>query len=142
MDKLFDLSFYASSNEDYEEGFLIGLFATQEEAESVAAHYRREIPGFKDYDCVPRVISFPVIGGENDAKQVYRFQGWNTDENMDEVDIIISSCFVDLMEAENALVLAKERTPREEWVMNCHTIGQCDWREGFERCFGKKTKGE
>ena len=51
MDKLFDLTFF-TNDEDYEEGFHIGLFTTQEEAESVAERYSKEVPGFKDYDCI------------------------------------------------------------------------------------------
>lgn len=132
MDKLYDLTFY-TNHEDYEEGFHIGLFTTQEEAESVAERYLREVPGFKDYDCTPRVSAFPVINGTDDTKKVYRFMGWNTNEDLDEVDIIISSCFADQGEAENALSMARERMLRKEWVMNCHTIGQSDWAEGFMR---------
>lgn len=134
MDKLFDLIFY-TNDEAYEEGFHIGLFTTQEEAESVAERYTKEIPGFKDYDCISRVFVLPVIGGTDHPKQVYRFLGWNTNENLDEIDILISSCFADRDEAEKTLLLAKERTPREEWVLNCHTIGRCDWAEGFVRVY-------
>ena len=134
MDKLFDLTFY-TNDEDYEDGFHIGLFTTQEEAESVAARYTKEVPGFKDYDCISRVFAFSVIGGEDHTKQVYRFLGWNINEDLDEVDILISSCFADRNKAEKALLLAKERTPREEWALNCHTIAQCDWAEGFVRVY-------
>ena len=73
MDKLFDLTFF-TNDEDYEEGFHIGLFTTQEEAESVAERYLNEVPGFKDYDCIPRVFAFPVVGGTEQTKQVYRFR--------------------------------------------------------------------
>ena len=132
MDKLFDLTFF-TNDEDYEEGFHIGLFTTQEEAESVAERYSKEVPGFKDNDCISRVFAFPVIGGTDQTKQVYRILGWNTNENLDEIDILISSCFADRNEAEKALLLAKQRTPREEWALNCHIIGQCDWAEGFVR---------
>ena len=132
MDKLFDLTFY-TNDEEYEEGFHIGLFLTREEAEAVAEHYEKEVPGFKDYDCISRVFVFPVIGGTEQTKQVHRFIGWNTNENLDEIDILISSCFADREEAEKALLMAKERMPREEWALNCHTIGQCDWAEGFVR---------
>lgn len=132
MDRLFDLSFYVNEV-DHEEGFHIGLFVTREAAEAVAARYIEEVPGFKDYDCIPRVIEFPVIGGTAHTTQVYRFEGWNTDDNLDETDTIISSCFADSDEAEKALLLAKERLPREEWVLNRHVIGACDWAEGFVR---------
>lgn len=133
MDTLFDLSFYTNIDDDNEDEFHIGLFLTKEEAQAVAVKYLKEVPGFKDYDCTPRVIAFPVIGGVNETGKVYRFLGWNTDENLNEIDIIISSCFVELNAAENALVQAKKITPREEWALNCHTIGQCDWAEGFVR---------
>lgn len=129
MEQLFDLTFL---NND-EDGFHIGLFATREEAEAVAARYAAEVPGFRDYDCITRVTPFPVIGGTAHTTQVYRFQGWNWDEDKDEIDILVSSCFTDAAEAEAALEIAKRSTPRQEWVMNCHVIGQCDWAEGFER---------
>ena len=132
MDTLFDLTFYFN-DDDYEGGFHIGLFATREEAEAVAARYISEVPGFKDYDCTPGVIAFPVIGGMDHTTQVYRFLGWNINEDLDEIDILISSCFADQNEAEKALFQAKEITPREEWALNRHTIGQCDWMEGFVR---------
>ena len=64
MDKLFDLTFF-TNDEDYEEGFHIGLFTTQEEAESVAEHYLKEVPGFKDYDCISRVLYFLSSVGQN-----------------------------------------------------------------------------
>ena len=137
MDKLFDLTFF-TNDEDYEEDFHIGLFTTQEEAESVAEHYLKEVPGFKDYDCISRVFVFPVIGGTEQTKQVYRILGWNINENLDEIDILISSCFADRDEAEKALLLAKQRTPREEWVLNCHIIGKCNWEEGFARGYPEK----
>lgn len=98
-----------------------------------AARYIEEVPGFKDDDCIPRVIEFLVIGGTTHTTQVYRFEGWNTDEELNETDILISSCFADPTDAEKALSVAQERTPREEWVMNRHTVGECDWAEGFER---------
>ena len=132
MDKLFDLTFYINDG-DHEDGFQIGLFETQEQAEAVAEHYAREVPGFKDYDCVPHVLAFPVIGGTAETRQVYRFIVWNTNEDLDECDILISSCFADREEAEKTLLIAKERMPREQWALNCHTVGQCDWTEGFVR---------
>ena len=134
MDKLFDLTIYIHNGE-HEDGFHIGLFSTREQAESVADRYLREVSGFKDYDCMPRVFEFPVIGAVEHTRQVYRFVGWNTNADFDEVDILVSSCFVDRNEAEMALSQAKEVTQREEWVLNCHIIGQCDWAEGFVRVF-------
>ena len=133
MDCLYDLSFYTNDERVYQQGFFIGLFLTEEEAESVAARYSENIPGFKDYDCIYRVTTFPVVGGLNHLRQVYRFEGWNTDEDLNETDIIISNCFADLDEAEKMLAQAKKSIVREEWVLNSHVIGKCDWEEGFVR---------
>lgn len=135
MDKLYDLTFYSNPNGDYEDSFFIGLFLTQAEAEIVAERYRKEVPGFKDYDCDYRIAAFPVIGDADSIERVYRFIGWNTNEDLDEVDIIISSCFTARERAETEYQTAQEKYPREEWTLDCYTIGHCDWREGFVRCY-------
>ena len=51
MRKLYCLTFYAQPNDDYREGFYIGLFWTYDKAKGVEMFYRNEIPGFKDYQC-------------------------------------------------------------------------------------------
>ena len=53
--KLYLLSFFSDTEEDFA-GFDIGLFRSREEAEAIASHYRKEVPGFKDYDCDPPVV--------------------------------------------------------------------------------------
>lgn len=131
MDQLYDLTFYVE--EGSEEGFHIGLFLTREEAEAAAARYLSEVPGFRDYDCIPRVTAFPVIGGGKDTVEVYRFEGWNVGKDLEEKDILISSCFADWSEAEAALAQTAMETRRDEWALNRHVIGQCDWAEGFAR---------
>jgi len=42
---LYRLSFFSDTEEDFD-GFHIGLFRSREEAEEVASHYRKEVPGF------------------------------------------------------------------------------------------------
>ena len=132
--KLYWLSFFSDTEEDFP-GFDIGIFRSREEAERVASRYRKEVPGFKDYDCDPSIMGIPVWNDADVADKVYIYQGWNWDENGDETDCLISSCFVSQSEAEHYFKDAQERIPRQEWVLNCHVIGQCHWQEGFVREF-------
>lgn len=136
MRKLYCLTFYAQSGNEYWEGFHIGLFAAREEAESVKEHYRKEIQGFKDYDCKAEITEVPVIGSENmdmEPQRVYRFQGWNVNEDLDEIDIWESDCYVSREQAQADYEKAQIKMSREEWTLNRHVIGQCDWQEGFIR---------
>ena len=55
MTVLHDLTFYTFPNEGETECLHIGLFASHGDAAAVAARYRGEVPGFKDYDCVARI---------------------------------------------------------------------------------------
>ncbi len=134
MNKLFCLTFYTQPNDDYREGFHIGLFSSREEAVAVELHYRKEVTGFKDYDCDAEITEVPIIGSCNTGFDVYRFEGWNRNEDFDEVDIIESNCYFDQSQAESDFKKAQSKTPRQEWAFNRHTIGQCDWQEGFIRC--------
>lgn len=136
MRKLYCLTFYAQSGNEYWESFHIGLFAAREEAESVKEHYRKEIQGFKDYDCKAEITEVPVIGSESidmEPQQVYRFQGWNVNEDLDEIDIWESDCYVSWEQAQADYEKAQIKMPREEWTLNRYVIGQCDWQEGFIR---------
>ena len=129
--KLYRLSFFSDTEENFS-GFDIGIFRFEEEAERVALRYRKEVPGFKDCDCDPSIMGIPMWNDEVGEK-VYIYQGWNWDEHGDEVDCIISSCFVSQNEAEEYFAQTQQRIPRQEWVLNCHVIGQCHWQEGFVR---------
>lgn len=114
------------------EGFRIGLFASREEAAAVAARYRREIEGFRTYDCAAEITEVPVVGGHS-AQAVYRFAGWNEDSDGNETDVLESPCYGSQAQAAQDLEQAKRETPRQEWAMNLWTIGQCHWQEGFVR---------
>lgn len=136
MRKLYCLTFYAQSGNEYWDSFHIGLFAAREEAESVKEHYRKEIQGFKDYDCKAEITEVPVIGSENmdmEPQRVYRFQGWNVNEDLDEIDIWESDCYVSREQAQADYEKTQIKMSREEWTLNRHVIGQCDWQEGFIR---------
>ena len=124
--KLYWLSFFSDTEEDFS-GFHIGIFKSREEAEEVASRYRKEVPGFKDYDCDAGILGIPVWNDDDVSTEVYIYQGWNWDEQGDEIDCIISSCFVSQREAEEYFAQAQQQIPRQEWVLNCHEIGQCQW---------------
>ena len=130
--KLYWLSFFSDTEEDFD-GFDIGIFRSREEAERIAFRYRQEVTGFKDYDCDPSIMGIPVWNDAEVVDKVYIYQGWNWDENGDEIDCLISSCFVSQSEAEHYFDDARKRIPRQEWVLNCHVMGQCHWQEGFVR---------
>ena len=130
--KLYRLSFFSDTEEDFG-GFDIGIFRSQEEAECVALRYRQEVPGFKDYDCDPSILELSVWNDDAVSEKVYIYRGWNWDEQGDEVDCLISNCFVSRSEAEKYFAQAQQRIPRQQWILNCHVIGQCHWTEGFVR---------
>ena len=130
--KLYRLSFFSDTEEDFP-GFDIGIFKSREEAVCVALRYRQKVPGFKDYDCDPSIIGIPVWDNADANEEVYIYQGWNRNEHGDEIDCIISSCFVSKDEAETFFTQAQQQIPRQEWVLNRHIIGQCHWEEGFVR---------
>lgn len=134
MKKLYCLNFYSQPNGDYREGFHIGLFWTYDEAKRIAVRYKKEVPGFKDYDCDEEITEVSIIGDEEQVSCVYRYTGWNENENFDEVDIIESDCYVDHSKAEEDYHCAQSALDRKEWALNRHVIGQCDWQEGFVRC--------
>ena len=138
---LYWLSFFSDTEEDFH-SFDIGIFMSREEAECVALRYRKEIPGFKDYDCESSIMGIPVWDDAEVNGEVYICQGWNWDENGDEVDYIISGCFVSQNEAEDYFAQAQQQISRQEWILNRHIIGQCHWENGFvrERSGGKNEE--
>lgn len=133
MDKLYSLSFYSDTEDAFGPGFHIGLFATREDAERMARHYRREVPGFKDYDCDYSITPIPIFGDAENIGKVYCYLGWNVNDDLEEIDVLVSSCFLSRKQAEEAFQAAKQHVQRQEWVLNCYTVGQCNWAEGFER---------
>lgn len=134
MERLFSLTFYTQPNGEYRDGFDIGVFRTYEEAKAVEILYRKEVLGFKDYPCDAEITAVPVIGENVDAVDcVYRYEGWNVNEDFDEIDIIRSHCYTDRAQAETDYAEAQVQFPRSEWSLNRYRIDQRDWQEGFVR---------
>jgi hypothetical protein len=93
--------------------------------------YISEVTGFEDCDCYYRIVCKSVIG---DAKSnVYIIQGWNVNDDFDEIDVIESDCFAQEILAEQKLTQMKTKYQREEWSIDCFQIDECDWKDGFIR---------
>lgn len=74
-----------------------------------------------------------MIGKYNNQEKLYCYEGWNEDEDYNEVDIIKSDYYVSEEEAKSDYISAKNKYFRQNWCCNSYTIGECGWREGFER---------
>ena len=117
----------------YQAAFHIGIFESAAEAEEIAGSYLSSVPGFRDYPCAYSIVSKAVHGCPVLDHTVYWIQGWNQNEDRDEVDIIESDDYARRSDAEAVLQEMKARFNRSEWVINRSVIGRCDWQEGFER---------
>ena len=134
MEKLFSLTFYTQPNGTYRDGFHIGFFRNYDEAKMVEIVYRKEVPGFKDYPCDAEITEVPIIGPTNgNLDSVYRYVGWNINEDYDEIDIIESHCYTDRVQAESDYKKTQLQFPREEWALDLYRIGDRHWQEGFAR---------
>lgn len=133
MNKLYELILYVE-NEGYNEGFGIGIFSTYKKAIDTKERYIREVAGFKDYECDYKIYERQVIGEcKENLDVVYQFQGWNTDEDDDEIDIYYSNCYTLQDTAKAEMKKEKCRRNLENWVINRIKIDECEWKEGFER---------
>ena len=124
----------ALSSDTYAEDFLIGFFRTHAKAEQTAAYFLRNVKGFCDYPCTYSILEKSIVGMQTaEPDVVFMIQGWDTDENLDEFNIIESSCFVSEAEANAELERLKSAQPRAEWVVNRWRIDEAYWQEGFDR---------
>ncbi len=122
------------SHDSYEEAFSIGLFSSREEAEAVAAEMLAHVPGFCDYPCTYRITEKEVSGPEgNDLREVFLVLGWNTDRDLNEIDLVESNCFPSLTQANAALAELQAQYRRADWTIQRWTVGKADWQEGFVR---------
>ena len=122
------------SREDYSEDFMIGLFRIRSKAEQTAAFYLQNIKGFCEYPCTYSILEKSIVDMQTaEPDEVFLVQGWDTDENQDEINVIESSCFVSEAEAKAELERMKSAQPRAEWVINRWEIDQAHWQEGLER---------
>lgn len=132
MDVLYDLTIYSFPNWENREGYGIGLFRTEEQATEVIVHYLNNVPGFRDYYCEPEITRLPVCGrGKTDV--VYRYVGWDVDENGDEINVTESRCYTDPDLAQQDMLQTQTDMPRQEWELAPWRIGSLFWQEGFER---------
>ena len=69
----------------------------------------------------------------NNIRKVFMVEGWNVNENLDEIDIIESDCFTDENTAKQELLEMKQNNDRSEWTLNRYTIDECLWKDGFVR---------
>ena len=121
------------SYDNYSEDFYIGLFDTEQQAEDIAKHYLKNIKGFCDFPCTYRIVKKDVIGDFNSriSDYLWTVHGWNTNEYLDEIDIIESPCFLTEEQADAELPVMKKKYQREEWTVTRWKIGALEWREGF-----------
>ncbi len=134
--KLYKLTFYdlELSYDDYKEGFVIGIFSSFSKAEQTAKYCLRNVEGFKDYPCDYQIEIKDIIGtADTNLKEIYIIEGWNINENLDEIDIVESDCFTDKKSAECEFENMKQKYSRCEWIINEHKINECQWTEGFDR---------
>ena len=74
-----NLTDLALSDKTHREDFFIGLFGTRAQAEAVAAHYLKQVPGFCDYDCTYRVEEKSIHNVQRESLPdfVWQFAGWD-----------------------------------------------------------------
>ena len=119
----------------YSEVFYIGTFKTEAEATKTAEHYIQNIQGFCDFPCTYRIVKKMILENLNSEKleKVWLVEGWNTNDNFDEIDIIESLFIVTNERANAELLMMKEKYKREEWNIDEHIIGKLNLKEGFIR---------
>ena len=104
------------SYNDYKEEFNIGFFKSKEEATEIAQYYIKNIEGFKDYPCEYRIIEKQIIG--NLKKTIWMIQGYDFNENEDEINIIESQCYSNKEQAEKDLENYKKQYNRQNWYIS------------------------
>ena len=130
-----NLTDLALSDKTHREDFFIGLFGTRAQAEAVAAHYLKQVPGFCDYDCTYRVEEKAIhdTQGESLPDFVWQFAGWDETKDGEPVNIIESDFFLTEEQATFELDYLKLQCPHQEWCIHRHKIGEMLWQNGFVR---------
>lgn len=119
------------SYNDYKEEFNIGFFKSKEEATEIAQYYIKNIEGFKDYPCKYRIIEKQIIG--NLKKTIWMIQGYDFNENEDEINIIESQCYSNKEQAEKDLENYKKQYNRQNWYISNWIVEKKYNEEGFSR---------
>lgn len=122
-----------SSYDNYVDSFNIGFFSSRETAEKTAMRYLNEVTGFKDYNVTYQISEMCVIGSNDSSilSDLYIIYGWNENEELDEIDIIESDCYVMAEEAEQKLNELKASYCRKNWCIDKYIIDECNWQEGY-----------
>jgi len=130
-----NLTDLALSDKTHREDFFIGLFGTRAQAEAVAAHYLKQVPGFCDYDCTYRVEEKAIhdTQGESLPDFVWQFAGWDETKDGEPVNIIESDFFLTEEQAAFELDYLKLQCPHQEWCIRRRKIGEMLWQNGFVR---------
>lgn len=121
--------------DNHSEDFFIGIFAERQQAEETAHYYLENVAGFNEYTCTYRVVPKEIKDSADDSipLHVRIVQGWNVNDDWDEIDIVESECFLAKEHAEDEMRTMKKTVTRTEWNIDRWTVGQCEWNEGFEK---------
>ena len=114
-----NLTDLALSDKTHREDFFIGLFGTRAQAEAVAAHYLKQVPGFCDYDCTYRVEEKSIHNVQRESLPdfVWQFAGWDETKDGEPVNIIKSDFFLTEEQATFELDYLKLQCPHQEWCI-------------------------
>lgn len=126
MRVLFSLCIGCITEENYWAEYLIGLFQSVEDADAARKRLMIDCGQFSKSDCKARIYEVELIGDADVIEQVYRFYGQNIDSSL-EGNIVESPCYVDKSTAIEELMKAKKQTPRQQWNLEIHIIGKCNW---------------
>ena len=122
------------SYDNHIEGFDIGFFSSYDKAEKTATKYLTEVDGFKDYNVTYQITEKRVIGyTDNLSTGVFIIYGWNENDELDEIDIIESNCYVNKSEAEQELKELQASYCRKEWCIDKYIVDEGNWKGGFVR---------
>ena len=126
-----------SSYNGHIEMFNIGFFSSRDKAEKTAKIYLTEINGFKDYNVTYQITEKYVVGSADSfiSSNIFIIYGWNENDELDEIDVIESSCYVVKQEAEKKLNELKSSYCRKEWAIDQYKIDECNWQEGFVKVY-------
>ena len=125
-----------SSYDDHVEAFNIGFFSSYDKAEKTARRYLTEVEGFKDHNVIYRITEKSLIGCTDSlSTDIFIICGWNENDELDEIDVLESDCYLDKNEAEQRLNELKASYYRKEWCIDKYILDECKWQEGFVKVF-------
>ncbi|MBD5081215.1 MAG: hypothetical protein HDT44_05560 [Ruminococcaceae bacterium] len=126
-----------SSYDDHVEAFNIGFFSSRDKAEKIAKRYLTEVNGFKDYNVTYQITDKGVIDSTDSLilSDLFVIYGWDKNDELDEINVIESNCYVLKQEAEQKLNELRSSYLREEWCIDKYIIDECNWQNGFVKVY-------